>query len=169
DRIHNGLGPACAKACPTQSIKFGFRDDLAVVAKKRIDELKTLGYKDAQLYGEDSSGDLGGLNAFFLLLGKPSVYGLPEKPKLPQRNVVVGPFHRKPFSPMNAGAWALLGFSLFAFLAALDVFLEHRGGRSMRTLRVVVGVIGGFFAFFLAAYPGVLLGATARPLFVGAH
>ena len=30
-----------------------------------------------------------GLNAFFLLLGKPSVYGLPEKPKLPQRNVVV--------------------------------------------------------------------------------
>ena len=83
--------------------------------------------------------------------------------------VTVGPFHLKPFSPMNAGAWALLGFSLFAFLAALDVFLEHRGGRSMRTLRVVVGVIGGFFAFFLAAYPGVLLGATARPLFVGAH
>ena len=83
--------------------------------------------------------------------------------------VTVGPFHLKPFSPMNAGAWALLGFSLFAFLAALDVFLEHRGGRSMRTLRVVVGVIGGFFAFFLAAYPGVLLGATARPLFVGGH
>jgi len=83
--------------------------------------------------------------------------------------VTVGPFHLKPFSPMNAGAWALLGFSLFAFLAALDVFLEHRGGRSMPTLRVVVGVIGGFFAFFLAAYPGVLLGATARPLFVGAH
>src|SRR2546430_7421076 len=39
----------------------------------------------------------------------------------------------------------------------------------MRTLRVVVGVIGGFFGFFLAAYPGVLLGATARPLFIGAH
>src|SRR2546427_8818840 len=56
--------------------------------------------------------------------------------------ITIGPFHLKPFSPMNAGAWALLGFSLFAFLAALDVFLEGRGGRSMRTLRVVVGVIG---------------------------
>lgn len=39
----------------------------------------------------------------------------------------------------------------------------------MSTLRVVVGVIGGFFAFFVAAYPGVLLGATARPLFISAH
>ena len=81
----------------------------------------------------------------------------------------VGPFHLKLFSPMNAGAWALLGFGVLAFLAALDVFLEHRGGRSMGTLRVVVGVIGGFFAFFIAAYPGVLLGATARPLFISAH
>ena len=83
--------------------------------------------------------------------------------------ITIGPFHVKPFSPMNMGAWALLGFSGLAFLAALDVFLEDRGGRSMRTFRVVVGVIGGFFGFFLAAYPGVLLGATARPLFVSAH
>jgi formate-dependent nitrite reductase membrane component NrfD len=83
--------------------------------------------------------------------------------------ITFGPFHFKPFSPMNAGAWALLGFSLLAFLAALDAFREHRGGRSMGTFRVVVGVIGGFFGFFLAGYPGVLLGATAQPLFVGAH
>ena len=81
----------------------------------------------------------------------------------------VGPFHLKLLSPMNAGAWALLGFSVLAFLAALDVFLEDRGGRSMSTLRVVVGVIGGALGFFLAAYPGVLLGATARPLFISAH
>ncbi len=81
----------------------------------------------------------------------------------------VGPFHLKLLSPMNAGAWALLGFSVLAFLAALDVFLEDRGGRSMSTLRVVAGVIGAFFGFFIAAYPGVLLGATARPLFISAH
>jgi formate dehydrogenase iron-sulfur subunit len=87
DRIHNGLGPACAKACPTQSIKFGYRDELAVIAKKRVEELKKQGYAGAQLYGEDASGPLGGLNAFFLLMGKPTVYGLPEGPKLPQRNV----------------------------------------------------------------------------------
>jgi formate-dependent nitrite reductase membrane component NrfD len=82
----------------------------------------------------------------------------------------IGPFHLKPLSPMNAGAWALLGFSLFAFLAALGVFLEDtKRAQNLGTFRVVVGVIGGFFGFFVAAYPGVLLGATARPLFVSAH
>jgi len=83
--------------------------------------------------------------------------------------VTVGPFHLKPFSPMNVGAWALLVFSACAFLAALDTFLEQRGGRSIGGLRLVVGLIGAVFGFFMAAYPGVLLGATARPLFVGAH
>jgi len=97
-----------------------------------------------------------------LMVAKPSL-------EIGRDAVTVGPFHLKPFSPMNAGAWALLAFSACAFLAALDVFLEHRGGRSMRTFRGVVGVIGTFFGFFLAAYPGVLIGATARPLFVSAH
>ncbi len=82
----------------------------------------------------------------------------------------IGPFHLKLLSPMNVGAWALLGFSLFAFLAALGVFLEDtKRAQNLGILRVVVGIIGGFFGFFIAAYPGVLLGATARPLFVSAH
>jgi len=83
--------------------------------------------------------------------------------------VTVGPFHLKPFSPMNVGAWALLVFGACAFLAALDTFLEQRGGRRIAGLRTIVGVVGSVFGFFLAAYPGVLLGATARPLFVNAH
>jgi formate-dependent nitrite reductase membrane component NrfD len=82
--------------------------------------------------------------------------------------VTLGPFHVKPLSPMNAGAWALLVFGGCAFLAALDTFLEQRGGRSLPGLRLVVGLIGSVFGFFIAAYPGVLLGATARPLFVNA-
>ncbi len=78
----------------------------------------------------------------------------------------IGQFHIKPFSPMNMGAWALLGFSALAFLAALSVFLEDaKRGRDLSAFRATVGIIGGFFGFFLAAYPGVLLGATARPLF----
>jgi polysulfide reductase chain C len=93
------------------------------------------------------------------------------KPELTigQSAINIGPFHLKPFSPMNAGSWALMGFSLCAFLAALDVFLVDRGGRSMATLRQVVGIIGGFFGFFIAAYPGVLMGATARPLWIDAR
>src|SRR5262245_54605778 len=83
--------------------------------------------------------------------------------------VTVGPFHMKPFSPMSVGSWALLVFGGCATLAALDTFLEQRGGKSIGGLRLVVGLIGSVFGFFLAAYPGVLLGATARPLFVNGH
>ncbi|PYO23309.1 MAG: 4Fe-4S ferredoxin, partial [Candidatus Rokuibacteriota bacterium] len=61
DRIHNGLGPACAKACPTDSIQFGFRDELVAKANQRVEALKAMGFKDAQLYGADSNGFLGGL------------------------------------------------------------------------------------------------------------
>lgn len=83
--------------------------------------------------------------------------------------LTAGPFHVKLLSPMSVGAWGLAAFSFFAFLCALDVFLADRGGRSIPALRTVAGLVGSVFAFFLAAYPGVLLGATARPLFVNAH
>lgn len=109
DRIHNGLGPACAKACPTDSIQFGARDDLVARAQKRVEALQAMGFKEAQLYGADRQGFLGGLNAFFLLLAKPSVYGLPDHPRLPQRNVVVD-------SLLSIGSALVVGLgALFAF------------------------------------------------------
>jgi formate dehydrogenase iron-sulfur subunit len=109
DRIHNGLGPACAKACPTDSIQFGFRDELVAKATKRVETLKGMGFKDAQLYGADSNGFLGGLNAFFLLLAKPASYHLPDNPQRPQRNVVVD-------SLLSIGSALLVGVgALLAF------------------------------------------------------
>lgn len=73
-------------------------------------------------------------------------------------------------SPMSMGAWALLGFSACAFLAAFMTLLEDTGrSGNLSGPKIVVGVIGGFFGFFLAAYPGVLLGATARPLWLNGH
>ena len=73
-------------------------------------------------------------------------------------------------SPMSMGAWALGGFSVCAFLAALFTLLEDTDkARDLRGPKLIVGLIGGFFGFFLAAYPGVLLGATARPLWINGH
>ena len=83
--------------------------------------------------------------------------------------VTAGPFHLKPYSPMSVGAWGLMAFSVCAFLCAAETFLADRRGRSVPRVRIVAGVIGSAFGFFLAAYPGVLLGATARPLFISAH
>lgn len=89
DRLREGMQPACAKACPTESIKFGDLDQLRVEAKERVAELHERGVKDAYLYGEDAESQPGteGLNAFFLLLDKPEVYNLPPDPVVPTKKV----------------------------------------------------------------------------------
>lgn len=90
-----------------------------------------------------------------------------EKPvtTIGQSAITFMSFHVKPYSPMNLGAWALLGFSLCAFITSLTIYLEDaKRGRNLSGLRKVFGTIGIFMAFFLAAYPGQLLSATARPL-----
>lgn len=75
-----------------------------------------------------------------------------------------------PLSPMSLGAWALLAFSVCATFTALFTLLEDLGrARDLSGPKIVAGGIGGFFGFFLAAYPGVLIGATARPLWVNSH
>jgi len=86
DRLSAGLTPACAQACPTASIQFGPIDQLQQRADARVATLQQMGRSQARLYGRDNSF-LGGLNAFFLLEDAPGVYGLPESPKLPSRNL----------------------------------------------------------------------------------
>lgn len=91
DRLQNGLMPACAKACPTQSIQFGPLSELQKKADARLATLQAQGVSTAQLYGRDASV-YGGLNAFFLLMDKPETYGLPNprNAQLPRRNNLGG-------------------------------------------------------------------------------
>ncbi len=85
DRVPHGMPTACAKTCPTNAIRFGDREPMLEMARARVEELKTQGFAKARLYGD---GDvLGGLNVFYVLVDSPGVYGLPEKPELPQRRV----------------------------------------------------------------------------------
>jgi formate dehydrogenase iron-sulfur subunit len=86
DRLRNGLTPACAQACPTESIRFGPLNQLKKQAQARVDQLKKEGTPQAYLYGADDKV-LGGLNAFYLLVDTPETYGLPSNPKLPSRSV----------------------------------------------------------------------------------
>jgi formate dehydrogenase iron-sulfur subunit len=83
DRQKDGMIPACAKACPTQSIKFGPVHELRQYAHKRVEELHERGRTEAYLYGADSLGDYGPLNSFFLLEDHPNEYNLPEEPPQP--------------------------------------------------------------------------------------
>ena len=87
DRLKGGHEPACAKACPTDSIQFGPLDELRERADKRLEKLETAGVSGAQLYGRDPDDGVGGFGAFFLLLDEPEVYGLPPDPIVTTRDL----------------------------------------------------------------------------------
>jgi formate dehydrogenase iron-sulfur subunit len=120
DRLKGGLEPACAKSCPTNSIQFGEVEELNERARKRVDDLHRLGVENAYLYGTPgspgASGGIGSLNAFFLLLDRPEVYGLPAKPELPQARVWQG---------LRNGLLTMAALGL----AAAFTFLLGRGGK----------------------------------------
>jgi formate dehydrogenase iron-sulfur subunit len=88
DRLKDGMEPACAKACPTDSIVFGEVEQLKTAARERLGLLQERGVQNARLYGVDDDILDGGLNSFFLLLDEPGVYNLPENPQRPANNVV---------------------------------------------------------------------------------
>jgi formate dehydrogenase iron-sulfur subunit len=87
DRLGVGQEPACAKTCPTDSIQFGELDELRDRAQHRVEQLRADGYDSAQLYGHDPDDGVGGTGAFFLLLDRPEVYGLPPDPVVTTRDL----------------------------------------------------------------------------------
>jgi formate dehydrogenase iron-sulfur subunit len=111
DRLQDGLEPACAKSCPTDSIQFGPYDEIVDLAQRRVTELHARGTERAYLYGADD--DLaGGLGAFFLLTEPPERYGLPANAESPiQENVVPATL-----AAMGAGLLAAAGVAA-AFVA----------------------------------------------------
>ena len=82
DRQKAGLEPACAKACPTESIKFGRLDDLREEAKIRLANLQARGMSDAKIY-DPVDTSVKGLHSIFLIRGEPETYNLPPKPEVP--------------------------------------------------------------------------------------
>src|SRR5947209_13032507 len=114
DRLQANLTPACAKACPTESIKFGDLDTMRQVAGARLNQLRGQGMSEARLYGDK---EYGGLHALFLLTDKPEVYGLPntENAVLPSRNNV-----RSYLGSLVTAALGIVG-AVFAF--------RERGGK----------------------------------------
>ncbi len=111
DRLKGGLEPACAKACPTDSIQFGELTDLQERAQQRVEKLHDLGVGEAYLYGTPeapgATHDLGQLNAFFLLTDRPEVYNLPTAPSRAANRVAPG---------LISGLVTMLGFVAAAML-----------------------------------------------------
>lgn len=89
DRLQAGLVPACAKSCPTGSIRFGEVNELRELGHARVQQLRQEGV-DAHFYGDDRLGGtegIGGLNAMFVLNAPPNRFNLPAQPRLPRRSI----------------------------------------------------------------------------------
>jgi formate dehydrogenase iron-sulfur subunit len=118
DRLSDGLTPACAKACPTDSIQFGDLDVLRERAEERLTQLHDRGMNEAYLYGASEADQPGteGLNAFFLLVDEPEVYNLPPDPVVPTKQA--------------AAAWAAMcGAVASMLLTFLGAIVSVRGAR----------------------------------------
>jgi formate dehydrogenase iron-sulfur subunit len=87
DRLSDGQTPACAKACPTESIQFGNLDELRERAEARKQQLHDAGVAEARLYLDSPDDGIGGGGAMFLLLDEPEVYGLPPDPVVATKNL----------------------------------------------------------------------------------
>ncbi|CAN5590982.1 4Fe-4S dicluster domain-containing protein [soil metagenome] len=119
DRLKDGRTPACAQACPTESIVFGDLEELRSRAEQRVAELHGAGVDEAYLYGVDEHDQPGteGLNAFFLLVDEPEVYNLPPDPVAPAKEA--------------AGAWRSAAAAAAGLLAtAVVAALTSRGDRA---------------------------------------
>jgi len=110
DRLLEGQEPACSQTCPTQSIRFGDREDMVALAEDRVRDLHAKGLTEARLYGANPHDGVGGTGSVFLLLDEPEVYGLPPDPRVPTKEL--------PGMWASAGAAALgmLGVAALSFL-----------------------------------------------------
>lgn len=108
DRQKDGLKPACATACPTESIKFGEINELRESAQQRVAKLEGEGFTDIHLYDPQHSS-VGGIHAFFIVRGDPRAYNLPPQPEVPTT------YLRKGWLSAGLAAGLMLAGTLFAF------------------------------------------------------
>jgi formate dehydrogenase iron-sulfur subunit len=119
DRISNGMEPACVKACPTGSIKFGTKEEMTAYGNEKVEKLNQRGFDNALLY--DPSG-VKGVHMMYVvprgeMLGE---YGLPENPTVTANTSFFG---------LMSGLRKLGSFSIWAGLIGSAVFFLRTGRR----------------------------------------
>ena len=112
DRLEEGQIPACVKTCQPEALKFGPREEMLEIGRKRVEFLKAKGFDKAELYGEK---EMGGLHVLHVLKFGPEAYGLPTDPK---PNSMIGVMQA--MKPVTAvGTAAVVAGLAVSFLAAM--------------------------------------------------
>jgi formate dehydrogenase iron-sulfur subunit len=112
DRVSHSLEPACVKACPTGSIKYGSRRDMIAYGEEKVSKLKARGFENAVLYNPS------GVNGVHMMYVVPrgemlEEYKLPKDPNVRSNTSFLGLLRN--LRKIGAVAtWAgLLGLALF--------------------------------------------------------
>jgi formate dehydrogenase iron-sulfur subunit len=125
DRQKAGLKPACATACPTESILFGDIDDLRRRADSRLAELASKGIVDAQLY-DPRDTSVGGIHAMLIVRGDPRAYNLPATPEVPTI------YLRRGWLSAAATACLIVGGTMLSFFGRSQESRRHDAEASSR-------------------------------------
>jgi len=113
DRQKEGLAPACATACPTESIKFGELETLRQQANERVRELENKGFADVNMY-DPVETSVGGIHSLFIVRGDPKAYNLPPKPEAPTK------YLRDGWISAGIAAATMVAGALLAFTSSQD-------------------------------------------------
>jgi formate dehydrogenase iron-sulfur subunit len=126
DRVAVGLEPACIKACPTQALSFGSKEDMRDLALGRIAELGGRGFTKASLY--DPAG-VGGTHVMYVLPnGDPELYRLPAKPEVSPLVALWRSGVAKTLGVVTMAAVVIAGIFHYMKVGPLEVD-EHEEGR----------------------------------------
>ncbi|MGH2817218.1 MAG: formate dehydrogenase subunit beta [Actinomycetota bacterium] len=118
DRVSNSLEPACVKACPTGSIKFGTKEDMRLYGEEKVAKLQDRGFDDALLYDPE------GVNGVHMMYVVPrgemvEEYGLPKDPTVKAAS----------FFPVMSGLRKLGSIATWAGILGSIVFFLRSGRR----------------------------------------
>lgn len=116
DRLEEGLKPACVTACHADALVYGEKEQILAEAEKRLEVVKER-FPNANIYNPQG---ISGTATVYLLADKPSVYGLPENPKLPA-SLKLWKDYAQPASK------ALIGVTLTAVLGAVFANVRNKG------------------------------------------
>ncbi|QED49785.1 4Fe-4S dicluster domain-containing protein [Cytobacillus dafuensis] len=123
-RLEEGLRPACVTSCHTNCLVYDEKEKVLAEAEKRLAKIKER-FPNANIYNPPG---IKGTTTVYLLADKPTVYGLPEDPKVALSQIVWKDY-AQPLGKMMLGATTMAVIGAAISTAINKGKGEHEGGQ----------------------------------------